>query len=131
MRLIIHAIPERYRTEILDPANQGRLPLAWVTWGHLEGHGWGFLHPWAQLALFPGKGKWGADTDPDQVHEPFLLVRFWTYWGRHRHRCHASETVGRFARGLVWRRKWGYRPRLALLDPDVWVDADGGRVRAA
>ncbi len=118
MKLIVWATPARSREYIQDEANEGRLPLAWLTFGYLNGHGWGFLHPWAQQAIFPSKGRWGSDVDPASIHDAFLILRYWPAWGSHCHPNHEHPIEGRYWRAIVWRRRWGRRPRLAMVDYD-------------
>ncbi len=131
MRWIIHATPDKYRELIQDERNQGRLSLAWLTFGYLNGHGWGFLHPWTQLALFPGKGRYGSNVDPASIHDGFLILRWRSFEAAFKHPNHTWYIEGRYWRGWVWRAEWGLRwgfwPkfRYCLLDPDIVTDDPG------
>ena len=123
MKLIIRASAKVYREHIQDESNQGRLPLAWLTFGSIAGHGWAFLHPWAQLVLFPAKGTRFGIGHPDRKHEPFFILRYRSTWRTELHPNHEYAIEGRYWYGLVWRRKWGWRPRRVLLDYDcITVD---------
>jgi hypothetical protein len=124
MRLICNVSDVRYRRMIRNPKNQGRFPPAWLTCGMVSGHGWGFLQPWAQIALFPAKGTTADYTrNPDRKHQPFFLLRLWPTWRSERHRNHADPVEGRYWLSLAWRRPWR-RPRLVLLDPTARKDLD-------
>ena len=128
MKWIQHATPATYRAAIQDERNSGRMPPAWLLWGMIEGNGWSLLQPFDQLAVFPNKGSLGGVGDPAREHEPFVILRLWRSWATRKHRTHFERTIGRFYWGLVWRRSWGLRIRWSLLNPDVFVDADGQRV---
>jgi hypothetical protein len=131
MRLIVHATDTEYRRVIRNPLAHGRLPHAWLTFGYVRGAGWGFVHPWAQIALFPGKGtlrpinphgftdKGGARKvrDPERDHDTFFLLRLLPTWRSEQHRNHETPIEGRYWWGLAWRRRWRW-PRWVLLDPD-------------
>lgn len=128
MKLLLRATDTSYRAAIGDEANQGRLPLARLTYGLVTGIGWGFLHPWAQQALFPAKGTPFGIGHPDRPHERFILVRLRPTVRKVKHPRHAYAIEGRFWEGLAWRAKWGKRfgvPRFrrVLLDPDR-IDSD-------
>lgn len=119
MRLVIHATNTTYHEFIADERNHGRLPLAWLTFGDINGLGWGFLHPWAQQAIFPHKGTLAGIGDWRRYHEPFLLLRLWPTWCDKRHPNHEHYIEGRYWHGIAWRKGWGWRPRRVLLDYDL------------
>ena len=83
------------------PDSQGRILLARFTWGHISGLGWGFLHPWQQLALFPDKGTQAGIGHPDRFHERFFSARPVAV-----HRQPAAPAHGLVDRGplLAWHR---------------------------
>lgn len=128
MKILQRANREAYRALIKNEFNQGRLPLAWVTVGYIHGHGWGFLHPWAQLAIFPAKGTPAGSGNRERIHDRFWLLRLWPTWRSERHRNMSWAIHGRFWHGLAWREAWGWRQlgplripraRRVLLDPDI------------
>lgn len=122
MRLICRVTDLRYRRVIRNANNHGRFPAAWLTFGHVSGHGWGFVQPWAQIALFPEKGSPADYTrNPARKHQPFCLLRLWPTWRSERHRNHGHPVEGRYWWSLAWRRPWR-RPRLVLLDPTQLKD---------
>lgn len=106
-----------------DHFGDGRYPIAMVTRGYVKGHGWGFLQPWAQIAVFPEKGTEEGAYHPHRQHEAFAIVRVYPVWMTARHRNHEEEVGGRYWWGMVTRASWP-RPRVCLLDPDkvrdVW-----------
>jgi hypothetical protein len=120
MRWIIRATDKAYRELIHDEANEGRLPLAWLTFGYVTGHGWGFLHPWAQQAIFPTKGSIAGIEHPDRQHDAFFILRLRPHWREAHHQNYEHPIEGRYWYGLAWRRRWGpcWRARWALLDYD-------------
>lgn len=132
MKLLQRADRDAYRAIIVDERAQGRLPIAMLTFGNIFGHGWGFLQPWAQLAVFPNKGTHAGVGDPERLHEPFWILRLRPTWTRAKHRNMDWEIEGRFWLGLAWRKSWGYRRlwrvipiwrfRPCLLDPDIVKD---------
>lgn len=137
MRWILRASDRSYRQAIQDPGNEGRLPLARLTFGCVSGYGWGFVHPWEQQALFPGKGNVAGIGNPLRHHEPFWILR----WRRacpatspvsFKHPNHDYFIEGWYWYGWVWRavwgKRWGFWPRARwkLLDPDI-VTHDPGK----
>lgn len=132
MRWILRASDRSYRQAIQDEANQGRLPLARLTFGYVSGHGWGFVHPWEQKALFPAKGKVAGIGNPLRHHEPFWILRIRTTQASFKHPNHDYSIEGWYWHGWVWRaswgKRWGFWPRAkwALLDPDI-VTYDPGK----
>ncbi len=124
MRLVIRVSDKVYRDHIQVDANEGNLPLAWLLHGHIVGHGWGFLRPWAQQAIFPLKGSYGGIDHPDRKHEPFWILRLWPRRTVATHKNQIWAIEGRYWWGLVWRKSWGkrrgiWRARWAFLDPDI------------
>jgi hypothetical protein len=123
VKLRLKVTPSNWRrlaAEDHEPGTEGsngRYPLAWWTYGYLKGHGWGFLPPWAQLAIFPEKGTQDGIGHPHRMHEPFAIVRVFPVWMTARHRNHEYAVSGRYWWGLAMRTSW-LRPRLVLLDPD-------------
>lgn len=133
MKWIIRASDKSYRAAIAHEANEGRLPIARLTFGFVTGHGWGFVHPWEQKALFPAKGTINSFNHPRSKHERFIIWRVWpTDWlMEFKHPNHGYYIAGRYWWGWVWRESWGYRlwfwPRFrwALLDPDIVTNDPG------
>lgn len=131
MRWIIKATNKSYRHHIADEANEGRLPLARLTFGYITGHGWGFLHPWAQKAIFPAKGTPLGIGDPRRSHEWFFILRVSSQLAAFKHANHDYYIEGYYWHGWVWRVAWGKRwrfwPRMRweLLDPDPITDDPG------
>lgn len=131
MKWIIRASDGAYRAHIQDEAD-GRLPLAWLTFGSLTGHGWGFLHPWEQKAIFPAKGTPLGFGDPWRAHEPFWILRVRPLDASFKHANHDYYIEGRYWYGWAWREAWGKRwgfwplARWVLLDPDI-VTHDPGK----
>lgn len=124
MRLIIRASDEAYREHIQDEENAGRLPLAWLTFGNINGHGWGFLQPWAQQTIFPAKGSPRGIGHPDRQHEPFWILRLLPLNGVGKHKNQDYLIEGRYWFGLAWRKNWGkrwgiWKARGCCLDPDI------------
>ena len=107
MRLFIHATDETYRQHIADELNQGRLSLARLTFGEISGHGWGFVGPWAQQALFPHKGTYAGVGGRARRHEQFALCRVWQTWTVAHHPNHRYPVHAYYAYGIAWRRSWG------------------------
>jgi hypothetical protein len=97
--------------------SDGRYPLAWCIYGHLEGQGWGFLNPWERQAIFPEAGSQAGVGHPHRIHEPFAIARVFPTWRTMRHPLHEDDIEGRYWWGLAWRKSWE-QPRLVLLDPD-------------
>lgn len=132
MRWILRASDRSYQEVIQDEANQGRLPLAWLTFGYVSGLGWGFVHPWEQQALFPGKGTRLGIGSYWRHHEPFWILRIRCEETTYKHPNHDWAIDGRYWWGWVWRpamgKHWGFWPRArwALLDPDI-VTHDPGK----
>lgn len=132
MQLIMRATNANYRRVITDAANEGRLPMARFTFGYIKGLGWGFLHPWEQQAIFPGKGTLSGIGDPLREHEPFFILRVSSLLAAFKHANQDYIIEGYYWHGWVWRKSWGKRwgfwPRFryALLDPDP-VTHDPGK----
>ena len=132
MRWLFRATNASYRATIADEASEGRLPFARVMFGNLSGHGWGFLHPWEQKALFPEKGTPPGVMSPLRRHEPFIILRVSSLLAAFKHANHSYTIEGYYWHGRVWRKSWGKRwgfwPRFryALLDPDP-VTHDPGK----
>lgn len=101
--------------------SDGRYPLAWCIYGHLEGQGWGFLNPWERQAIFPEAGTQAGVGHPHRIHEPFAIARVFPTWRNMRHPMHEQPVEGRYWWGLAWRRSWD-APRVVLLDPDKTGD---------
>ena len=131
MKRIIRATDQSYR-EHIQGEDEGRLPLASLTFGKISGYGWGFLHPWEQQALFPAKGTPSGIGHPDRYHAPFIIFRWRSFNGVYKHPNQDWYIEGRYWRGYVWRSEWGLRwgfwPkfRYALLDPDI-ITHDPGK----
>ena len=131
MKLIIRATDRLYREHIHDEAD-GRIPMARLMFGNLTGRGWGFLHPWAQKALFQAKGTQFAIGHVDRKHEPFIILRWRSFEGAFKHPNQDWYIEGRYWRGYVWRSEWGLRwgfwPKFrgVLLDADI-VTHDPGK----
>lgn len=124
MKLLQRANNKTYRKAISDEANGGRLPIARLIIGNIEGHGWGFLHPWDQIAVFPSKGTPGGFRDPMRHHERFWILRLSCRHMSLRHRNHDYDIEGRYWQGLVWRESMGpwwkpWRAKRKMLSPDI------------
>lgn len=115
----LHATPETYRHAITDPDNMGRLPVARFTWGFVEGLGWAFLPPWAQLAVFPEKGTRAGIGHPHRQHDRFFVRALAPVEGWMRHPRAEWSVQGRYWEGIAWRASWGREIRRVLLDPDI------------
>lgn len=130
-----HVTAESYREAIQDEASMGRVPMARLIWGYVEGKGWAFLRPWEQLAMFPEKATVAGIYSPRRKHVRFWIRRLRPVQGIYRNQMHLYPVTGRFWRGVAWRDGWR-RPRLVLLDPDIVDDdpnahADYGELDAA
>ena len=131
MKRIIRATDQSYR-EHIQGEDEGRLPLASLTFGKISGYGWGFLHPWEQQALFPAKGTPRGIGHPDRYHAPFIIFRWRSFNGVYKHPNQDWYIEGRYWHGYVWRSEWGLRwgfwPKFKneLLDPDI-VTHDPGQ----
>lgn len=108
-----------FRRVIADAHYNGRLPLARCTWGFVDGLGWGFLPPWAQLAVFPEKGTQAGIGHRHRQHEPFFVRALVPIEGWMSHPRMAWSVKGRYWEGVVWRASWGRQIRRCLLDPDI------------
>jgi len=130
MRKILRATPQAFKQARRDRHMHGRLPLAWLTFGYLEGHGWAFLAPWAQEALFPGKGRLQAVGSPYRQHDWFFLLRVRSRVEEVQHPACSWPIAGRYWYGFAWREAWGYRRILGPLKlPCVrWVRLDPDRI---
>jgi hypothetical protein len=106
-----------YRCLAAWGASDARYPLCWCIYGHLEGHGWGFLNPWERQAIFPEAGTTAGVGHKHRIHEPFAIARVFPTWRTERHPLQEDPVTGRFWWGLAWRRSWD-KPRVVLLDPD-------------
>ena len=131
MRWLFRATDESFRKAIRNERNEGRVPMARLIYGYVSGHGWGFLRPWEQQALFPEKGTVGGVGHPDRHHQRFWILRLKPTQRRLRHRNHDYFIEGRYWHALVWRSGWGYRWRYlwrwrrAIVDPDMVTDDPG------
>jgi len=126
---LLRASDDVYRKAIRNPANHGRLPLAWLTSGYVSGRGWGFVAPWAQQALFPGKGTLAAVGNPRRHHDRFWLLRVRPQRMTVTHPSVDWPITGRYWYGLAWREAFGYRRILGLRIPRVrWVLLDPDQV---
>ncbi len=129
MRFRLKVTPSSWRKVAAHQDGDGRYPLAWMTYGYVKGHGWGFLQPWAQVAIFPEKGTEAGAGHPHRKHESFAIVRVFPVWMTAKHRNHDDPVSGRYWWGLAMRASW-LKPRLVLLDPDKIrpVDRKAGKV---
>lgn len=115
----LHVTPETYHHYRKQEGNHGRLPIARFTWGKLDGYGWAFLPPWAQIAMFPQKGTTASlYRCPERVHSQFWILRLYSKWEIRKHRNHDEAVYGRYWYGLAKRPEWK-RPRCVVLDPDL------------
>ncbi len=44
-RLVFHVTDKSVRAAMAEDHDTGRIPRAWLTFGEVSGHGWGFVPP--------------------------------------------------------------------------------------